>query len=270
MYYKAEREIMFKKIIVLFALIILFCSGCTPKNEKTVNDLDTIINRGELIVGVKTDAYPFGYKNAKGEFLGYDIELAKLIARGILGSNNKVKFIPVSTYDRMIKLDSREIDMIIATMSITPQRQQILDFSTPYYTAGEALLVKKDSKIKDIHDLKGKRAIIVFGSTSERSIREAVQNVGIIGYKSYKEAYEALKQGKGDVLVADDAILYGFSYKDNNVKLLPKRYSKEPYAVAFRKGNESRQLIKAVDEIINIETRNGNLKKLRDKFGIKE
>ena len=245
------------------------CCGCGKKGEKSVDNLDMIINRGEIIVGVKTDAYPFGFQNAKGEFLGYDVELAKLIARGLLGSESKIKFVPVSAYDRMIKLDSHEVDIIIATMSVTAQRQQILDFSIPYYTAGEALLVKKDSKIKGLRDLRNKRAIIVFGSTSERSIREAVQNVGIIGYKTYTDAYEALKQGKGDAIVADDAILYGFAYKDNNVVLLPKRYTKEPYAVAFRKGNESKQLIKAVDEIINTETRNGNLKRIQTKFGIK-
>ncbi len=260
---------MIKKLLVIFCLIIFICCGCTWKTEKPINDLDTIINRGELIVGVKTDTYPFGFKNAKGKFLGYDVELAKLIARGLLGNDQKIKFVPVSAYDRMIKLDSKEVDMIIATMSVTPQRQQILDFSTPYYTAGQAILVKKGSKIKNIHNLKGKRVIIVFGSTSERSIREAVQDVGIIGYKTYTDAYKALKQSKGDAIVADDTILYGFAYKDNNVVLLPKRYSKEPYAIAFRKGNESKQLIKSVNEIINTETRNGNLKRLQQKFGLK-
>ncbi len=257
-----------KKLLVLFVLIMFTCCGCTKK-ESSINNLERIINRGEMVVGVKTDTYPFGFKNSKGEYLGYDISLAKLIAKGLLGSENKVKFIPVSAYDRMIKLDSGEVDMIIATMSITPQRQQILDFSIPYYNAGQAILVKKGSKIKNLSDLKNKRAIIVFGSTSERSLREAVPNAGIIGYKSYTDAYKALKNNKGDAIVADDTILYGFSYKDNSVVLLPKRYSKEPYAVAFRKGTESKQLIKAVNEIIDTETRNGTLKKIQSSYGIK-
>ena len=260
---------MIKKLFLILCLIMFTCCGCAKKSEKSLNDLDTIVNRGELIVGVKTDTYPFGFKNAKGEYLGYDVSLAKLIARGLLGSEDKVKFVPVSTYDRMFKLDSNEVDIIIATMSITHQRQQILDFSVPYYTAGQAILVKKGSSIKNIHDLKNKRAIIVFGSTSEKSLRETVQNVGIIGYKTYKDAYNALKQGKGDAIVADDTILYGFAYKDNNVVILPKRYTKEPYAVAFRKGSRSKELIKSVNEIINTETRNGNLKRMRAKFGIK-
>lgn len=260
---------MIKKIFILFSIIIFACCGCTKKNNDITNDLETIINRGSVIIGVKADTYPFGYKVSNGNYKGYDIEIAKLVAKGILGDENKIKFVPVTAYDRMMKLDSNEVDMIIATMSVTPRRQQLIDYSIPYHYAGQALLVRKGSKVKHLQDLKGKKAIIVFGSTSEKSLRETVSNVGIIGYKTYQEAYKALKQGKADAIVADDTILYGFSYKDKSVVLLPKRYSKEPYAVAFRKGPESSQLIKAVDEIIETETRNGHLKKLKAKYGIK-
>jgi putative glutamine transport system substrate-binding protein len=167
-----------------------------------------------------------------------------------------------------MKLYSGDIDMIIATMSVTSKRQEILDFSTPYHIAGQALLVKKGSDIKALKDLSGRRAIIVFGSTSEKSLRAAVPNVGIIGYKTYTDAYKALKAGKGDAIVSDDTILIGLSLKDNSVELLPKRYTKEPYAVAFRKGVESRDLLRAVNNVIEIETHNGTLKEIEKTFGI--
>lgn len=261
---------MYKKIISLLILIIFVCCGCTNRqDEPLTNDLNNIIKRDKLIVGVKTDTYPFGYMDKKGHFAGYDAALSRLIARGILGSDKKVKFVPVTASDRMMKLYSGDIDMIVATMSITPKRQEILDFSNPYYTAGQAVLVKKGSKIKTLRDLNGKRAIIVFGSTSERSLRAAVPNVGIRGYKTYTEAFTALKNGKADAIVSDDTILLGLALKDDSVELLPKRYSKEPYAVAFRKGSESKDLIKAVNNVIDLETRNGNLKKIQESFGIK-
>jgi putative glutamine transport system substrate-binding protein len=221
-----------------------------------------------LVVGVKTDTYPFGYIDEKGHFAGYDAALGRLIARGILGSDKKIKFVPVTASDRMMKLYSGDIDMIIATMSVTSKRQEILDFSTPYHFAGQALLVKKGSDIKALKDLSGKRAIIVFGSTSEKSLRTAVPNVGIIGYKTYTDAYKALKAGKGDAIVSDDTILIGLSLKDNSVELLPKRYTKEPYAVAFRKGAESKDLLRAVNNVIEIETHNGTLKEIEKTFGI--
>lgn len=251
-------------------LVMFVCCGCVNKqDEPLTNDLNNIIKRDKLIVGVKTDTYPFGYMDKKGHFAGYDAALSRLIARGILGSDKKVEFVPVTASDRMMKLYSGDIDMIVATMSITPKRQEILDFSNPYYTAGQAVLVKKGSKIKTLRDLNGKRAIIVFGSTSERSLRAAVPNVGIRGYKTYTEAFKALKNGKADAIVSDDTILLGLVLKDSSVELLPKRYSKEPYAVAFRKGSESKDLIKAVNNVIDLETRNGNLKKIQESFGIK-
>lgn len=261
---------MYKKIITFLMLVAVVCCGCAKKDSIPVsNDLDEIIKRGEIVVGVKTDTYPFGYIDKKGHFVGYDAALSRLIAKGIVGNEKKVKFVPVNASDRMMKLYSGDIDMIIATMSITPKRQEILDFSNPYYTAGQAILVRKGSKVKSLRNLNGKRAIIVFGSTSERSLRAAVPNVGIIGYKTYTDAYKALKAGKADAIVSDDTILLGLALKDDSVELLPKRYTKEPYAVAFRKGPESKDLVKAVNEVINIETRNGHLKKLQEGFGIK-
>ncbi len=100
-------------------------------------------------------------------------------------------------------------------------------------------------------------------------MRTAVPNVGVIGYKNYIDAYKALKAGKADAIVADDTILLGMSLKDDSVVLLPKKYTKERYAVAFRKGIESRDLIRAVNNVIDIETRKGNLKKLKADYGIK-
>ncbi len=91
----------------------------------------------------------------------------------------------------------------------------------------------------------------------------------IRGYKTYPDAFRALKEGKADAIVSDDTILLGLALKDKSVKLLPKRYTKEPYAVAFRKGPESKDLIRAVNQVIEIETKNGNLKKLQKNFGIK-
>jgi putative glutamine transport system substrate-binding protein len=260
---------MLKRIFSLLILVMLVCTGCGKKQEEPMaNDLQTILKRDNLIVGVKTDTYPFGYIDEKGHFAGYDAALGRLIARGILGSDKKVKFVPVTASDRMMKLYSGDIDMIIATMSVTSKRQEILDFSTPYHIAGQALLVKKGSDIKALKDLSGRRAIIVFGSTSEKSLRAAVPNVGIIGYKTYTDAYKALKAGKGDAIVSDDTILIGLSLKDNSVELLPKRYTKEPYAVAFRKGVESRDLLRAVNNVIEIETHNGTLKEIEKTFGI--
>lgn len=261
---------MIKKLLTVLLLVLFICCGCGKKKEEiTANDLNEIVKRDVITVGVRTDAYPFGYLDKKGRNRGYDVAIARTIARGLLGSDKKVKFVRVTASDRMMKLYSGDIDMVIATMSVTPKRRELLDFSDPYYIAGQALLVRKGSRIHSLQDLHKKKAIIVFGSTSETSLRTAMPTLGIIGYKTYAEAYNALKQGKAGAIVADDTILMGMALKDPTVVLLPKRYTREPYAVAFRKGPESKDLVRAVNFIIETETKNGNLKKLKERYKIK-
>lgn len=260
---------MIKKIILLFMFIVLVCSGCAKKSVSTKSTLVEVLDRGYITVGIKTDSYPFGFIDKNGKYAGYDIELAKLIAQGLFGDDSKVKFVPVSASDRITALYSDKVDMLIATMSVTPTREQILDFSNSYYIAGQAVLVKNRSNIKSLRDLNGKKAIIVFGSTAEGSLRAAVPNVRILGYKTYDDAYNALKAGKADAIVSDNAILLGFVLKDKSLKLLPKKYTKEPYAVAFKKDNNSQDLIRNINGIILQAGRSGLLKKLQASYGIK-
>ena len=251
---------MYKKIILLLIFTMFIFCGCSkPQKEPVVNTLDDITKRGEVVIGIKTDTYPFGFKDKNGKYTGYDIDLANMIGQEIFQEKGKV-----------MKLFSEDVDMIVATMSVTPSRLQIMDFSDPYYIAGQAVLVKKGSKIKGLRDLNGKKAIIVFGTSSESSLRAAVPRVSIIGYKTYNEAVKALKQGKADAIVSDDTILIGLSLKDANLVLLPKRYSREPYAVAFRKGQESEDLVRIVNNVINESVRNGTLQKLQKNYGIKK
>lgn len=257
---------MNKKIFGILILFLVICfTGCTKKEENT-DTLDKVLTRGKLIVGVKYDTKPFGYMNEHQQIVGYDIDLAKIIAKSILGDENKVEFKQVTPSNRILALNSGEVDMIIATMTITPQRQQVVDFSYPYYVAGQAVLVPKDSKITSMSDLNGKRVIIIFGSTAEKNLRAIAPEAVITGYKTYIDGYSALKHGRADAMTSDDTILMGFALQDCSLKLLPKRYSKEPYAVAFKKGPDSVRLKSKVDFIIKGISKTGELKQLKAKW----
>lgn len=257
-----------KKIVLALLFLCLICCSC---GKKTVinDDLTTITQRDRLIVGIRNDAPPFGFKDKNGFTVGYDADLARLIAKGILGDEKKVEFIPVTASNRIMKLNSGEVDCLIATMSITTQRQQFLNFSTPYYMAGQAILVRSSSKATSLRDFTGKKLIIVFGSTSEKNLRSNVPEVTVIGYKTYNDAYNALKNGKADGIVADDTVLLGFSTNDKSVKLLPKRYSKEPYAVVFRKDDASINFTNKVNYIVENLQSTGRLNRLQEKWKIK-
>lgn len=258
---------MFKKLICTLLLMTVFVCGCAKNNSK--DDLENITNRGKLVVGVRNDTKPFGYKDINGTLQGYDIDLAKLIAKDVLQDEDAIEFVPVNASNRISKLNSHEVDIIIAAMSITEQRQLVADFSVPYHVAGQAILVRRGSDITSLGQLNKRRVIIVFGSTGEMSIRRNVPEAVIIGYRNYNDAFRALKAGEADAMIADDTILMNIAMDDEAMKILPKRYSREPYAVAFRRGGGADKLKERVNFLINNLLVTGRLEKLQKKWGIK-
>jgi len=257
---------MKNKLVTILALcLVIFLTGCTKKEDKT-DTLDKILQRGKIIVGVKYDTKPFGFINEKGKLEGFDIDIAKQIAKYLLGDENKIEFKQVTPSNRILALSSGEVDMIVATMTITKQRKAVVDFSIPYFVAGQAIMVPKNSGIFSMSDLNGKRAIIIFGSTSEKNLRLIAPEAIVTGYRTYTSAYSALKQGRADALTTDDTILSGFALQDPTVKILPKRYSKEPYGVAFKKGKKSDRLKNKVNIVLTDMITSGEMKQLKAKW----
>jgi ABC-type amino acid transport substrate-binding protein len=238
--------------LVAFYLLIL-----KPEKYEEIDIYDSIMEKGIIRVGINIDSKPFGFRNEKGEICGYDADLARYIAEHITGNRNNVKFIPVTPHDRLLKASTGDVDIIMATMTITPQREQIIEFSIPYDIAGQALLVKNTSKITSIGDLSGQNVGVIWGTTAEKNMLNLAPTANIVGFKTYKEAYNALKNGKIEAITSDDTILSRFALEDKNVKLLPKRYSREPYGIGFRKGKSSAKLKNALNEAIsNLKQKN--------------
>ena len=130
-----------KKFLVILVLIsCVFLCGCNKKSEKST--MEEIKDRGYIIVGTKFDTKPFGYIE-NGDLQGFDVDIARKIAKGIFDDESKVEFIEVTSENRISQLMSSDIDMIIATMTDNPDRREIVDFSYPYYVSGQAVLCKK-------------------------------------------------------------------------------------------------------------------------------
>lgn len=249
--------------IIVLCFVVLF-AGCAKKDNS--DTLTEILKRGKIIVGVKYDTKPFGFINDKQQLDGLDVDLAKYMAKFILGDENKVEFKQVTPSNRILSLNSGQVDMIIATMSKTKQRSQVIEFSRPYYVAGQAILVPAKSDIKSMSDLNGKKVIIIFGSTAERNLRLIAPDADIVGFSTYPSGYSALKQGRADAMTSDDTILMGFAMADKSMKLLPTKYSQELYAIAFKKGKESNELKQRVDFVLDSMEKTGELKKLKHKW----
>ncbi len=260
-----------KNLAIIFTIIFLIITAVyfllfAPEKYLQPDLYDEIIKRGSIRVGINVDSKPFGFIDAKGEIQGYDADLARYIAHYIVKSPNAVKFVPVTPANRMLKASTGEVDIVIATMTITPQRQEILDFSIPYDSAGQAVLVNSGSRITAIGDLAGQNVGVIFGTTAEKNMQNLVPSANILGFKTYHEAYEALKAGSINAITSDDTILSGFAIEDKSVKLLSKRYSREPYGVGFKKGKCSAKLKQTLDfAIIDLKQKNV-INRLRKKW----
>ena len=253
-----------KKIFVNILLIVLavIAVGC-GKKQQPMDLYDSIQQRGKLVVGIANNIQPFSYKGSDGNHQGFEIDIAKQLAKAILMDENAIEFVVVEPSNRISMLNTGKADMIIATMTITNSRQNIVDFSEPYYFAGQTVLVKRDSNIKSFTDLNNKKIGVTFGTTAIDGIKTVAPGAQIQGFKTYQETYNALKAGEIDAFASDDTILIGYAINDANVKILSQKYTQEPYGVAFRKGSESSRAVEIVNNTINIMKSNGEMAKLK-------
>lgn len=252
---------------IIFTLVMLALVGCGNNTDKNAKDepatepataeatqepaatdtqaeakidsktLDAIKKRDKLVVGVKFDTKLFGLKDpGTGNVEGFDIDIAKALAKQLLGDENKIELKEVTSKTRIPMLKNGDIDAIIATMTITEERKKEVNFSDVYFKAGQSLLVKKGSPIKGIADIKdGVKVIAVKGSTSTKNIREKVPGVTVLEFENYQDAFTALKAGQGDTLTTDNSILYGMASQDPNYEVVDEIFTDEPYGIAIAK-----------------------------------
>lgn len=242
-------------------------SGSTDGNTEAGSSLlDTIKSRGKLVVGVKYDTKLFGLKNpANNEVEGFDVDIAKALAKSILGDETKLELKEVTSKTRIPMLDNNEIDLIIATMTITEERKEQVDFSEVYFKAGQSLLVKKGSAIQSIDDIsKGTKVLAVKGSTSVDNIIEKTPDATVLEFDNYQDAFAALKAGQGDVLTTDNAILYGMVAQDAGYEVVGEPFTDEPYGIAIKKGETA--LVDAVNEELAAMKSSGEYKKIYENW----
>ncbi|WP_025693143.1 transporter substrate-binding domain-containing protein [Paenibacillus zanthoxyli] len=264
-----------KLLSVMMIAMLLILAGCGSNNEGEGNaakgesgadGIATIKERGKLLVGVKFDTKLFGLKDpASGKVEGFDIDISKAIAKHILGDENAIELKEVTSKTRIPMLNNGEIDMVVATMTITEERKKEVDFSDVYFQAGQSLLVKKGSPIKGIADItKDSTVLGSKGSTSVKNIKEKVPGVTVLEFDNYQDAFTALKTGKGDALTTDDAILYGMAAQDPNYEVVGEPFTDEPYGIAVQKGNSA--VVKAINDTLAELKSSGEYDKIYEKW----
>lgn len=265
--------VLLASLITIMALVVAGCGSSDTKPAATSGvsaDVKAIQDRGVLKVGVKVDVPKFGFKDPKtNEIEGFEIDLTKALAKKILGDEKKIAVQAVTAKTRGPLLDNGEVDLVIATFTVTEERKMSYNFSDPYFTDGVALMVKKDSAIKELKGLDGKKIGVAQSATSKKSIQEAADKLGIkvsfLEFGTYPEIKTALDAGRVDSFSVDAAILFG--YLDDTTVILADRYTPQQYGAASKKSNEG--LAKMVNDTINEMKKSGELDKMIQKWGLK-
>jgi polar amino acid transport system substrate-binding protein len=188
------------KIVVMAAAMLGWLTGLARADT-----LEDIKKKGTLVVGVKADYPPYGFRDPSGEIVGMEIDMAKDVAQRL---GVKVQLEPVVASNRMQFLQQGKIDLMIATMSVNDERKKAVGIVEPYYYAGGvALLAAKSAKIKTGADLKGKPVCAIQGSYYNNDIQSKMTQTDLVAFKGVPENEQALLNGQCVGFAYDDVLL---------------------------------------------------------------
>jgi glutamate transport system substrate-binding protein len=225
-----------------------------------------IVSRGKLVVGVKYDVPLFGLLDPVSRKVdGFDVALAKEITKALGLKENQVDFIEAISANRIPFLQEDKVDLIISTMTINADRKQQIEFSRPYYLAGQSILVKKDNTtINKVDDLNGKQVCSVQGSTSEKNVAAKAPQAELLSLQTYSACVSAMKDGRVEAVSTDDIILAGFAASDDDLKLVGGQFTQEAYGVGIKKGKTD--MADFVTGVINDMLKDGRWEAMYEKY----
>ena len=217
--------------------------------EKPAEKIDTlrrIRDTGTLLIGVRETSVPFSYLDAQKQPQGYSVDLCLRVADAIKSELKMprldVKYVPVSSSNRIPALLEGKIDLECGSTTNTRDRQKQVAFAYTTFVAGIKMLAKKSANVSSVDDLRGKNVVVTKGTTSEKILKtmndERVLKINIIESKDHGESFKAVEDGSAIAFPMDDVLLYGLiskSKKPDDFAVVGKYLSVEPYAIMMRK-----------------------------------
>jgi polar amino acid transport system substrate-binding protein len=195
-----------------------------------------VAQRKRWLIGVKCDFPPFGYINRQNKIAGYDVDVARRFAGLAFGRRTRVSLTCVTTPSRIPVLQQKRVDIIISTLTWTAAREEVIEYSRPYYNATGRLLVPENSTIRRLADLNGRNVATTRGSIYDRWTRNCFPRANVIVTDSPVAALENLRQGRADTFMFDDTFLLGVAANDRNLRMTQHKFLAIPYGIGIRKG----------------------------------
>ncbi|MBS9336560.1 transporter substrate-binding domain-containing protein [Fructobacillus papyrifericola] len=259
--------------LILVLLLVLFgfwAANRAHENRMHQDTLARVKKTKTINWGVKTDTKLFGLVNTKsGQSEGFDVDLAKALTKQIgkqVGEQLTPTFTPVNASSKVQLLKNTNIDGVLAVMTITKERAKVVDFSKPYFPAGNSLLVKKDSGIQSIQDLNGpsKTILIALGTTAADTVKKEAPKAKVLALQDYASAMQALKAGQGQAIVTDNAILYGLVSENPDYHVVGGIMGYAPYGIAFDHNQPG--MVRQANQALDVLKKNGTYNALIEKW----
>lgn len=208
-----------------------------------------------LKVGIDTDQPGLGYQEST-EIHGLDADIARCVA-GQLGYGT-VDFVSTNAPDREKVLENGTVQMVVATFSITPEREKVVSFAGPYFVTGQAVMVRTESPIHGVQDLAGKKVCSVRGTTSVDNLKAKQPKLVPKQYDTFSQCALDLAQGKVDAMTTDRAILAGYSAQQQyqgKFKIVGSTFSVEKYGIGLKLDDPAcQQTAKALQKVVEGST----------------
>jgi len=220
------------------ALGLALAAGAPSAAQGLAPVPEAIKKQGLLRVGVKCDYPPDGYLDAQGKPQGVEVSLARQIAAYAFGSSDKVELTCVTAANRIPSLQGGKIDLILATLGVSAERAQVIDFSDNYAWGGSDVLVPKDSPIKSLTDFAGKNVIVMKGAWQIGWFEKNVPSANLLKLDGISDGLQALLQKRADGFAHDLDVLRPIAKKNSDVKLVGEIYQLGYRAAGIRKGEK--------------------------------
>lgn len=190
---------------------------------------------GEITIGVKYDQPGIGFKGATDDVpRGFDPEIGKIMAASLGIAPEDITWKETISDNREPFLQAGEVDLVIASYSITDERRQVVGQAGPYYVTGQQFLVRSDSDVETLDDVKGQDVCSVTGSTSLDNAKEAGAKPR--GFDTYSECVDQVLDGTVDAMTTDGAILLGYAAENpDELKVVVEPFSEERYGIGYSK-----------------------------------
>ena len=228
----------------ILSVLLTLAVALTATPALAQDTLEKIKSSGTLTIGTRTGSPPFAYVNKNNEWVGFSIDLVEQLVKPeiekAVGKSIKVEKKESAPATRIPLLTSNAVDLIAETMTDTPQRRETVDFSLTFFVTGAQFLVKKNSPIKGIESIAGRRVAAQQGSTNAKLIRERMPTARLQEFPDQPAAFQALAQGQVDAYTNDGIQLAGLKAKapkPDEWEVVGDFYSEEPYGMAMRKGD---------------------------------